>query len=73
MRMWDTILMFGFIATVFIGFHGLVWLLDFLNDPEHGMERLGSLVAAFRRGLTGKAPDPNHTDTGNASEPGRAE
>jgi len=73
MRMWDTVLMFGFIATVFICFHGLVWLIDFLNDPEPGMERLGRLVAAFRRGLTGKAPDPKRTDTSNAPESGRAE
>jgi hypothetical protein len=73
MRMWDVVSMFGFIAMVFVCFHGIVWLLGFLNDPEQGLERLGNLVAAFRRGLTGKAPEPERTDTRNASEPGRAE
>ena len=73
MRMWDVLSMFGCIAMVFVGIHGLGWLLDFLNDPEQALERLGRLVAAFRRGLTGKAPEPERTDTGNSPEPGRAE
>ena len=52
--MWEVVSTFGFVAAVFVCFHALVWLIDFLNDPEQGLERLGSLVAAFRRGLAGQ-------------------
>jgi hypothetical protein len=62
MRMWDVLSMFGFMAMIFVCFHGLDWLLDFLNDPEQAMERLGRLVAAFRRGLAGKAPEPGRAE-----------
>jgi hypothetical protein len=52
--MWEIVSTFGSIAAVYIGFHGILWLSGFLNDPEQTLERLGGLVAAFRRGLAGK-------------------
>ena len=60
--MWETLSAFGVIAAVFIGFQGIQWLVELFNDPEQTLERLGGLVAAFRRGLAGKT-------TGRADSP----
>ena len=54
-RMWEVVSTFGSIAAIYICFHGILWLTNFLNDPEMALERLGGLVAAFRRGLAGKS------------------
>ncbi len=71
--MWEVVSMFGLIATTFVCFHRLCWLLDFLNEPEQGLEQLGRLVAAFRRGLAGGASEPERTDIGTAPQSRRAE
>jgi hypothetical protein len=51
--MWELISAFGMIATVYIGFQAIQWLSQLFIDPEQTLERLGGLVAAFRRGLAG--------------------
>lgn len=55
MRMWDLVSTFGFMAALLLCVEAFGWLVDFLDDPEQALERLGSFVAAFRRGLAGKA------------------
>ena len=55
--MWEVVSAFGMIATVYIGFQGIQWLTQLFSDPEQTLERLGGLVAAFRRGLAGKATE----------------
>ena len=52
--MWEIVSAFGSIAAIYIGFHVIQWLAEFCGDPEQALERLGRLVAAFRRGLEGK-------------------
>ena len=45
---------FVFMAAMFVLPNVLLWLAEFCTDPEQALERLGALVAAFRRGLAGK-------------------
>jgi hypothetical protein len=50
----DLVEVFVFMAAMFVLPNVLMWLADFCTDPEQALERLGGLVAAFRRGLAGK-------------------
>ena len=51
----DLVETYVFMAAMFVFPSVLIWLVGFFTDPEQALERLGSLVAAFRRGLAGKA------------------
>ena len=50
----DLVEVFVFMAAMFVFPNVLMWLVELVTDPEQALERLGGLVAAFRRGLAGK-------------------
>jgi hypothetical protein len=54
MRVSDLVEVFVVMAAMCVFPSVFLWLIEFSTEPEQALERLGRLVAAFRRGLAGK-------------------